>query len=263
MLHNHAIVDAFATVPREHYLGKGPWGMHSRLCIGDIHPSATSSPHHVYHDVLIAIDQEAGINNGLPSLWARVYDNLDIKAGATVCQVGAGLGYYTAILAELVSPQGHVIAYEIEPELAARARDNLRHYPNVEVICADATKAQTMPELDALTACAGVTHVPVRWLESLKQNARLVLPYTGTDKWGFLLHLTRGSDSLPVKSLGPVGFYNCAGARTESEAAAISAAMKASSAGGRPNIAYYHAGCAPVGNDAVWLAGESYWISTP
>lgn len=262
VLHNQAIVDAFAAVPREHYLGDGPWGVHSRLCIGDIHQSATASPHHLYHDVLIAIDQESGINNGLPSLWARVFDNMDIRPGATVCQVGAGVGYYTAILAELVAPHGHVVAYEIESELAERARGNLRHYPNVEVICADATKARNLPELDALTACAGVTHVPTRWLESVRENGRIVLPYTGVDQWGFLLHLTKGAETLPVKSLGPVGAYHCAGARTDQEARAISAAIKACNRR-TPDIAHYHLGRPPADAGQIWVAGDSSWISRP
>ncbi len=185
VLRNSAIVEAFAAVPREHFLGEGPWGVHSRLAIGDIHRSATNSPHHLYHDVLVAIDETAGINNGLPSLWALVYDNLDIRAGATVLQVGSGVGYFTAILAELVSVEGHVIAYEIEPALAERSRHNLRHYSNVEVLCGDATSVASFPVLDSLTACAGVTRVPAMWLDSLKPGGQLVLPYTGTDQWVF------------------------------------------------------------------------------
>lgn len=258
---NHAIVQAFAKVPREQYLGEGPWGIHSRLSIGDIHKSASDSPHHVYHDVLIAIDEAAGINNGLPSLWARVYDNLDIKAGSSVLQVGAGVGYYTAILAELVGPLGLVTAYEIEPKLAERSRHNLRHYPNVEVICGDATKAERIPTLDSLTACAGVTHVPAKWLDSLKHDGQLVLPFTGIDQWGFLMHLTKGVKGHPVKSLGPLGAYHCAGARSDGEAEAIALALKASD-GVTPNIVSYIAGDPPEGCDHVWVQGDTYWIST-
>jgi protein-L-isoaspartate(D-aspartate) O-methyltransferase len=257
---NKKIVEAFAKVPREDYLGSGPWGIHSRLCIGDIHQSATNSPHHLYHDVLIAIDEASGINNGLPSLWARVYDNLDITPGATVVQVGAGVGYYTAILAELVSAQGHVIAYEIEPDLAQRARHNLRHYANVKVICGDATKAESIPKSDALTACAGVTHVPEKWLDSLSSGGQMILPYTGVDQWGFLLHLTKGTENLPVRSLGPVGAYHCAGARSDKEAEAITFALKASGRG-TPEIANYHFGCPPRNSAGIWIEGETYWIS--
>jgi protein-L-isoaspartate(D-aspartate) O-methyltransferase len=259
VLRNYRIVEAFAKVPREQYLGEGPWGIHSRLSIGDIHRSASRSPHHVYHDVLIAIDEASGINNGLPSLWARVYDNLDIKEGSTVLQVGAGVGYYTAILAELVSSQGHVIAYEIEPDLAERARHNLRRYPNVEVICGDATKAESFPTVDSLTACAGVTHVPTRWLDSLKTDGQLVLPYTGVDQWGFLLHLKKGAACHPVKSLGPLGAYHCVGARSDKEAEAITLAIK-STAVGLPANATYHVGDPPSGSKGIWVKGDAYWI---
>ncbi|MEM6550470.1 MAG: methyltransferase domain-containing protein [Pseudomonadota bacterium] len=261
VLRNTAIVDAFATVPREDYLGPGPWGMHSRLCIGEIHQSPTADARHLYHDVLVSIDEISGINNGLPSLWARVYDHLDIAHGATVCQIGAGVGYYTAILAELVSPSGRVIAYEIEPDLAARARSSLRHYANVDVICGDATQAEDMPEFDVLTACAGVTHIPLQWFEKLRRDGRLVLAFSGTDGWGFLLHLSKLPDRLPVRSLGPVGIYPCAGARLDAEAAAISKALKASGSA-KPAIGHYRFGQAPPGADNIWLAGRSYWIST-
>lgn len=259
VVHDPAIVTAFATVPREHYLGPGPWGVHARLAIGDIRQTPTDEAHHVYHDVLIAIDQQSGINNGLPSLWARVYDSLAIQPGATLCQVGAGVGYYTAILAELAGPQGHVIAYEIEPDLAERARHNLRHYSNTEVICADATRAR-LPELDALTACAGVTHVPGGWLDSLKPNARLVVPYTGVDQWGFLLHLIHTQGGLMARSLGPLGAYHCAGARTEDEARALTAALK-SSAGAAPPVGIYHRTPHRPVDGPAWITGASYWIS--
>jgi len=47
--------------------------------------------------------------------------------------VGAGTGYYTAILAMLVGAGGHVDAYEIEADLAARAAANLSSLPQVSV----------------------------------------------------------------------------------------------------------------------------------
>lgn len=32
-------------------------------------------PSHVYHDILIALDESRGINNGQPSLWAYLFDH--------------------------------------------------------------------------------------------------------------------------------------------------------------------------------------------
>lgn len=260
VVHNQRIVDAFACVPREQYLGDGPWGIHSRLSIGAINQSASSNPVHLYHDLLITIDQASGINNGLPSLWGRVFDSLNIKPGDTVLQVGAATGYYTAILAELVTSKGRVIAYEIEDNLAKQAKDNLQHYAQVEILSGDATEAENLPKIDVVVACAGVTHVPLQWLDHLSSTGRMVLPVTGKTQWGFLMHLARDGDDLPIKSLGPCGFYHCAGARLKDEAQALSVALNPSS-GGAPHKGYYHVGQPDPSAKQVWITGQSYWIS--
>jgi len=43
-------------------------------------------------------------------------------AGEHVVHIGAGVGYYTAILAKLVGAEGRVTAIEFDAELAARAK---------------------------------------------------------------------------------------------------------------------------------------------
>ena len=47
-------------------------------------------------------------------------DTLNIKQGERVLQVGAGTGYYTAILAELVGARGRIHAVEFEKQLAKK-----------------------------------------------------------------------------------------------------------------------------------------------
>ena len=64
----------------------------------------------LYHDVLVAIDPERSLNNGMPSLWARIFDHLQLRKGSRVLQVGAGTGYYTAVIAEMVGPHGRAAA---------------------------------------------------------------------------------------------------------------------------------------------------------
>lgn len=260
VVNNSRIVDVFASVPREQYLGQGPWNIHSRLSIGSTHKSASADPNHLYHDVLISIDDASGINNGLPSLWAMVFDNLNIKPGDTVLQVGAGVGYYTAILAELVTDQGHVIAYEIEDDLAKRAQENLRHYQQVEIVAGNAAEADSFPELDVVVACAGVTHVPEKWLMHLSENGQMVLPFTGENQWGFLLHLQKIGDDLPIKSLGPCSFYHCFGARIDDEEQALTSALN-STEDTTPNIGRYHLGLPKNNQLDTWVIGNSYWIS--
>ena len=90
---------AFASVPREDFAGSPPWRIGSGGLFGQ---SSSSDPARLYEDVLVAIDAERGINNGQPSLHAQSIAALELKEGETVVQIGAGAGYYTAILAELV-----------------------------------------------------------------------------------------------------------------------------------------------------------------
>ncbi|MER8962126.1 MULTISPECIES: rRNA adenine N-6-methyltransferase family protein [unclassified Mesorhizobium] len=212
VLHNLAVIEAFAKVPREQYLGDGPWRIHSRLQIGAVHTSPSTALHEIYHDVLVSLDEQRGLNSGLPSLWALAFDHLNMAPGQTVLQVGAGVGYFTAILAELTGSEGRVIAYEIDEELARRAQSNLAHYAHVEVISGDATQAVDLPNLDVVVAFAGVTHVPERWLSNLSDKGRMALPFTGEDQRGFMMLLERAGCAFPVRSLMPCGFYPCSGA---------------------------------------------------
>lgn len=260
VMHNPAVIEAFAKVPREQYLGDGPWRIHSRLQLGKVHTSPSADLHEIYHDVLISLDEKRGINSGLPSLWAFVFDHLNITRGQTILQVGAGVGYFTAILAELTGSDGRVIAYEIDEELARRARNNLARYAHVEVVSGDATQAADLPSLDVVVAFAGVTHVPEPWLSRLSDGGRMALPFTGEDQWGFMMLLERGGDTFPVKPLVPCGFYHCGGARRSDEERALTTVLKAAQ-GRITDLGQYHPGRPEDHADNAWLVTDAYWIS--
>jgi hypothetical protein len=101
-LRSPAVVRAFATVPRERFVGPGPWRIRSRMSRGEYWTTESADPCHVYHDALIALDEARGLNNGQPSLCASFVDALDVQPGQQVLHLGCGTGYYSAILAELV-----------------------------------------------------------------------------------------------------------------------------------------------------------------
>ncbi|MEM1401416.1 MAG: rRNA adenine N-6-methyltransferase family protein [Pseudomonadota bacterium] len=260
IVHNQSLVDAFAKVPRESFLGDGPWRIHPRLRAAPNYTSKTSEPEETYHDVLVSIDESRDLNNGQPSLWAYVFDNLDIGAGSTVLQVGAGVGYYTAILAELVWPGGQVISYEIDKALSHRARDNLRGYTNVEVVSGDATTEAEFRSLDVVVASAGATHVPGAWLSNLAENGQMMVPITGEDQWGFMLKVRRKGHCFHARSLGPCGFYHCHGARHANEEASLTRILKKTKVT-ELSLDRLHLG-APTKDDAnVWFAGNGFWLS--
>lgn len=258
--HNPAIISAFAKVPREHYLGGGPWRIHPRQFDRPAYESPTAEPRHIYHDVLVSIDDDQGINNGLPSIWAYYLDQMAIKAGDVILQVGAGVGYFTAILAELVTPSGRVIAYEMDEVLAERAKENLKGYAQVEVLSGDACLAENLPPLDAVVAFAGATHVPENWLSHLTKTGRVVIPFTADDHWGFMLLLERQGAEFAATSLGKCGFYHCGGARRVDEAVALKMALGASG-GNAPVLGQMRHGKPDLGDESAWYVGGGFWMS--
>src|SRR5215475_14460500 len=113
---------AFGAVSREAFAGPAPWW----LTLGghDYVESPDDDPAFLYQNLLLALDREHGINIGMPAAHAYWLGSCEPKEGETVVQIGAGSGYYTAILAHLVGASGRVHGYEIDETLATRAREN-------------------------------------------------------------------------------------------------------------------------------------------
>ena len=101
-----AVVNAFATVPREQFVGPGPWRINSPMDLAEYWTSNDDSPSHVYHDVLIALDESRGINNGQPSLWAYLFDRLDLVPGEHVLHLGCGAVTTQLLLPSLLAQPG-------------------------------------------------------------------------------------------------------------------------------------------------------------
>lgn len=220
----HRVLEAFKIVAREAFAGPGPWKVRSPLA-GFSRPTRQTpdaDPRWLYHCVLVVLDEEKGINIGDPGLWARLLARADVKPGARVLQVGAGVGYYTAILSQLAGPTGHVIAYEIEKELAARAATNLADWDNVEVRHGNAATDVGVDTFDFVVSFAGVTHVPSVWASRLAPEARLLLPLTGEDGWGAMILAHQSDEGFSAVTLGRCGFYPCAGARRDDLASQVS-----------------------------------------
>jgi protein-L-isoaspartate(D-aspartate) O-methyltransferase len=208
-----ALHRAFATVPRERFLGAGPWRIKSPWNIAQYWTTDNADPRAVYHDVLIALDEKLGLNNGQPALWAFLFDRLGVTPGASVAHLGCGTGYYTAILAELVGPTGTVTAIEVHPEIAEKARSALAPWPQVAVAHADGS-AEALEPSDILVASAGATHPLPIWLDALKPGGRLVFPMTASNGPGGMLLVTRRAErAFAAKFLCNAAFYEFSGAR--------------------------------------------------
>jgi protein-L-isoaspartate(D-aspartate) O-methyltransferase len=216
------VVDAFAAVPREHFVGPGPWRIYH---MSDGYWSTPDAdPRHLYHNVLVALDESTGLNTGQPSLWAGYFDRLGLRPGERVLQVGTGSGYFTAILAELVGPTGKVLGLEVNVPLAAAAQANLAAWPQASVRPVNGI-VPIEGKWDAVIAFAGASAPPALWLDAIDTGGRALIPMTGARQWGFMLRLERTGAGFTARSVGSVGFFHCVGGRDEAEAEALTSAM--------------------------------------
>lgn len=199
---------AFRQVPREAFMGPGPWQI---VVKGRYLETPSSDPAFLYQNVLVSLDRSKGINNGEPFLHAAFLGAVAPKPGETVVQIGTGTGYYTAILSTLVIPGGHVHAIEIDEALAGRTRDNLASYKDVSVICTDATSFE-LPDTDLIYVSAGVVAPPKSWLQALRPGGRLIVPWQANEKVGLAVVITREDIGFSARALMPAYFIPCIGA---------------------------------------------------
>jgi protein-L-isoaspartate(D-aspartate) O-methyltransferase len=218
-LRSPALVEAFAKVPREHFLGPGPWEIAGPdFSTGpqvSYRATEDADPRRIYHNVVVAIDRKRSLNNGHPGTLAAWLDRLDVAPGEHVFHVGAGLGYYTAILSELAGP-GHVTAIEVDEGLAKRARENLTPWPNVDMHTGDGGEFDPGPA-DAIFVNAGVTHPHALWVDRLTDGGRLLLPLTfdvggGIGK-GVMMLIRREGDRYAARFLTLVMIYSSSSVR--------------------------------------------------
>ena len=181
---------AFAEVPRERYLGKGPWKILRPSDPWTKIETPDDDPERLYDNVLVSIIADKGLANGLPSGHARWLNALDLEPSDRVLHCGCGTGYYTAIIAHVVGNSGHVTAIELEQSLASLAEQNLRHLSHVEVIAGNATTYDA-GKVNAIYVNAGATHPMPLWLDSLMLGGRLIFP---------LVRYPRGGESWIVNA---------------------------------------------------------------
>lgn len=211
----------FELVPREAFLGPGPW----KIVVGTrTFETPNADPSYLYQNVLVALDAER--NNGEPFLHAAWIGKASPQSGDKVVHIGAGTGYYTALLAVLVLPKGKVKAYEIEPTLAARARRNLEPFDNVSVVHGDAV-ALKLPAADMIYVNAGVIAPPAGWLKALRPKGRLIFPWRPSEKIGLAMLVTRTEAGFACDPFMRSWFIPCVGASTASPAAKLPTARQA------------------------------------
>jgi protein-L-isoaspartate(D-aspartate) O-methyltransferase len=115
----------------------------------------------------------------MPSCVAGMLEQLDVRPGHRVLEIGAGTGISAALLAYLAGPAGHVTTIDILRDAADRARRHLTDAgcKNVRVICGDGALGYAAgAPYDRIIITAGAWDIPPAWTRQAASAARLVIP---------------------------------------------------------------------------------------
>lgn len=234
---NRRVEAAFASVRREDFLGSGPWQVARwpNKTPKDYIPTPDSDPVYLYTNDVFGLIPERRVNNGQPSLHAALIAAADPRDGEHVVHVGAGVGYYTAIMAHLVGETGRVTAIEIDPELARRAEANFQAWPHVKIVHGDGAKT-AFTTADVIYINAGVARPSELWLDQLADRGRIVLPLTTDDSFrsmmgeetpsGAVFLINRTGTDFEARMISKVRIIPCDGMRDETSERALAAAFQ-------------------------------------
>ena len=130
--------------------------------------------HYAYANIPLPIGVEKTISQ--PFIVALMTDLLDIRADDSVLEIGTGLGYQAAILAQLARK---VYSMEIIEELGQQAKQRLRHQgcSNIELKIADGYHGWSeYAPFDKVIVTAAPDLIPPPLIHQLKAGGKMVIP---------------------------------------------------------------------------------------
>ncbi|MFD9965051.1 methyltransferase, FxLD system [Amycolatopsis sp. NPDC058986] len=113
-----------------------------------------------------------------PGTVAGMLEQLDVRPGHRVLEIGAGTGYNAALLSQLVGPTGSVTTIEYDEAVASAAAAALSGLGKaVTVIHGDGMLgAPGQPTFDRIVVTAGAWDIPRAWWNQLAEDGLLVVP---------------------------------------------------------------------------------------
>ena len=149
-----------------------------------------------------------------PFVVALMTDMLEIRKEDVVLEIGTGLGYQAAVLAELAHK---VYSVEIIEALAQQAAKRLSRagYTNVEIKVANGSHG--LPEhapYDKVMVTAAPDLIPPALINQLKPGGRMMIPAGLSDNQQLILVEKSANGRLSTKEILPVRFSQLEGAES-------------------------------------------------
>jgi len=167
-----------------------------------------------YYDTPLPIGYGQTIS--APSVVAFMLEKLEIERSMNVLELGTGSGYNAALLSHLAGPKGRVISFDVVPELADFAQQNIENSgktSNIEFIIGDGSCGyDAEAPYDRIIVTAAMPAIENHALiKQLKPKGRLIAP-VGNRLYQDLILYSEGKYEkvLPVMFvplIGKCGFH--------------------------------------------------------
>jgi protein-L-isoaspartate(D-aspartate) O-methyltransferase len=185
-----AVDRALRTVPRHLFLPGVPVGA-------------------AYADEAVAVQFDGDVatsSASQPSMIAIMLEQLDLRPGDRVLEIGAGTGYNAALMARIVGPAGSVTSVDIDEDLVDKAAVHLAAagVNGVELVAGDGALGHPPgAPYDRIVLTVGSDDVRPEWVAQLAPGGRLLLPLA-----------VHGSQLSIALDLGPDGVLRSASVRS-------------------------------------------------
>lgn len=150
-----------------------------------------------------------------PYIVALMSEELKLKEGEKVLEIGTGSGYQAAVLAEMGMDLRTI---EIRKGLAESAGKRLKElgYKTVKVRYGDGYFGwEEEGPFDAIMVTAAANHIPPPLLKQLKEGGRLIIPLGSTTYYQTLTLVTKVKGNLDVRQIIGVSFVPMVGKALE------------------------------------------------
>ncbi|WP_278465079.1 protein-L-isoaspartate O-methyltransferase family protein [Saccharolobus islandicus] len=151
------------------------------------------------------------------SLGIYILDILNLEENQKVLEIGTGIGYYTALIAEVVG-ENNIVSIEIDDTMFEYAKNVLLiRYPLIKLLKTDGSLGyEKEAPYDRIVVWAAAPTIPCKLYDQLKENGIMVVPIGGEKaqglyritKTGYEPKIERIGDVIFMKMRGLFGFYD-------------------------------------------------------